>query len=187
MEVGALSRMLVAYASGDKGVQKITNDTLAALGQAGKPQVLMSVLGRIATRALECKLVADQMYQWGLDLIENLKSGKTSVYTDYEIPDKAQGVGLWEAPRGALGHWIDVSGKKIKNYQAIVPSTWNCSPRDDNGVRGPLEQALVGVKVANPEKPLEVIRVAHSFDPCLACTVHVIHPDSNRIMKFKVS
>jgi [NiFe] hydrogenase large subunit len=187
MEVGALSRMLVAYASGDPAVQKITNGALSALGQAGKPQVLMSVLGRIATRALECKLVADQMYQWGLDLIDNLKTGKTAVYTDYQIPDKAQGAGLWEAPRGALGHWIDVEGKKIKNYQAIVPSTWNCSPRDDNGVRGPLEEALIGTKVANAEKPLEVLRVVHSFDPCLACTVHVIHPDSNRIMQFKVS
>jgi hydrogenase large subunit len=179
--------MLVAYASGDPAVQKITNGALSALGQAGKPQVLMSVLGRIATRALECKLVADQMYQFGLDLIDNLKSGKTAVYTDYQIPDKAQGAGLWEAPRGALGHWIDVDGKRIKNYQAIVPSTWNCSPRDDNGVRGPLEEALVGTKVENAEKPLEVLRVVHSFDPCLACTVHVIHPDSNRIMEFKVS
>jgi [NiFe] hydrogenase large subunit len=187
MEVGALARMMVAYASGNPGVQKITNDTLAALGQAGKPQVLMSVLGRIATRALECKLVVDQMEQWGLELIENIKSGKTATYTDYEIPDTAQGAGLWEAPRGALGHWIDVSGKRIKNYQAVVPSTWNCSPRDDNGVRGPLESALVGISVENAEKPLEVLRVAHSFDPCLACTVHVIHPDSNRIMKFKVS
>lgn len=187
MEVGALARMMVAYASGNPGVQKITDNTLAALGQAGKPQVLMSVLGRIATRALECKLVVDQMYQWGLDLIENIKAGKTDVYTSYEIPDTAQGAGLWEAPRGALGHWIDVSGKRIKNYQAVVPSTWNCSPRDDNGVRGPLESALVGISVENAEKPLEILRVAHSFDPCLACTVHVIHPDSNRIMKFKVS
>jgi [NiFe] hydrogenase large subunit len=187
MEVGAIARMLVAYASGHEKVKKITDDTLAALGQAGKPQVLMSVLGRIATRALECKLVADEMYQWGLDLVENIKKGKTDVYTSYEIPDKCAGAGLWEAPRGALGHWIDVEGKKIKNYQAVVPSTWNCGPRDDNGVRGPMEDALIGVSVANPEKPLEILRVAHSFDPCLACTVHVIHPDSNRIMKFKVS
>jgi len=186
MEAGALARMLIAYAAGDVTVKKATNDALAKLGQAGKPQVLMSVLGRLATRALECKIVADNMYQWGLDIIENIKKGNTAVYNDYKIPDKAKGVGLWEAPRGALGHWIEVEGKKIKNYQAVVPSTWFCSPRDDNGVRGPLEEALVGTRVANPEKPLEILRVVHSFDPCLACTVHVIHPESNRIMDFKV-
>ena len=187
MEVGALARMLVAYAAGNQTVKKTVNSTLSALGQSGKPEVLMSVLGRIATRALEAKIVADNMHQWGLDLIENIKKGNTAVYNDYKIPDKARGVGLWEAPRGALGHWIDIEGKKIKNYQAVVPSTWYCGPRDDNGVRGPVEEALVGTRVANPEKPLEILRVVHSFDPCLACTVHVIHPDSNRIMKFKVS
>jgi Ni,Fe-hydrogenase I large subunit len=86
-----------------------------------------------------------------------------------------------------LGHWIDVDGKKIKNYQCVVPTTWNVCPRDDNGVRGPIEEALIGTAVHNSEKPLEVLRVVHSFDPCLACTVHVIHPESNRIMDFKVS
>jgi len=187
MEAGALARILVAYAGGNRTVKKTVDDVLAKLGQAGKPQVLMSVLGRIATRALEAKIVADNMYQWGIDMIENISKGNTAVYNDYKIPDKARGVGLWEAPRGALGHWIDIEGKKIKNYQAVVPSTWYCSPRDDNGVRGPVEEALVGTRVANPEKPLEILRVVHSFDPCLACTVHVIHPESNRIMAFKVS
>jgi [NiFe] hydrogenase large subunit len=186
MEVGALSRMFVAYAAGQPTVKKLVNGALTALGHAGKPEVLQGVLGRIATRALECKMVADAMYQWGFDIVENIKKGNAAVYNDYSIPDKAQGAGLWEAPRGALAHWIDVDGKKVKNYQCVVPSTWNCSPRDDNGVRGPLEQALIGTPVANPEKPLEILRVAHSFDPCLACTVHVIHPDSNRIMAFKV-
>lgn len=187
MEVGPVARMLVAYAAGQPTVKKMVNNTLAALGQAGKPQVLMSVLGRIATRALEAKLVADNMYQWGLDMIENIGKGNAAVYNDYTIPDKARGVGLWEAPRGALGHWIEVDGKKIKNYQCVVPSTWYCGPRDDNGVRGPVEEALVGTSVANPEKPLEILRVVHSFDPCLACTVHVIHPETNRIMEFKVN
>jgi len=187
MEVGALARMLVAYASGQPTVQKLINGTLAAIGHAGQPQVLLGVIGRIAARALECKMVADNMTQWGLEIIENIKKGNTDVYTPYEIPDTAKGIGLWEAPRGALGHWIDVAGKKIKNYQCVVPTTWNVCPRDDNGVRGPIEEALIGTPVAVADKPLEILRVVHSFDPCLACTVHVIHPESNRIMEFKVS
>ncbi len=187
MEVGALARMLVAYASGQPTVQKLINGTLAAIGHAGQPQVLLGVIGRIAARALECKMVADSMTQWGLEIIENIKKGNADVYTAYEIPDSAKGIGLWEAPRGALGHWIDVQGKKIKNYQCVVPTTWNVCPRDDNGVRGPIEEALIGTPVAVADKPLEILRVVHSFDPCLACTVHVIHPESNRIMEFKVS
>ncbi|HCC55278.1 MAG TPA: nickel-dependent hydrogenase large subunit [Desulfobulbaceae bacterium] len=187
MEVGALARMVVAYASGQPTAKKLIDDTLAKIGHPGQPQVLFGIIGRIAARALECKMVADSMYQWGMDLIENIKKGNTAVYADYQIPDKAQGIGLWEAPRGALGHWIDVEDKKIKNYQCVVPTTWNVCPRDDNGVRGPIEEALIGTEVADAEKPLEVMRVVHSFDPCLACTVHVIHPESNRIMDFKVS
>ncbi len=186
MEVGALARMLVAYASGRPVPKKMINNTLAAIGHPGQPQVLQSVIGRIAARALECKMIADAMSEWGLDIIENIKKGNAAVYNEYTIPDKAQGIGLWEAPRGALGHWIEVEGKRIKNYQCVVPTTWNVCPRDDNGVRGPIEEALTGTRVEDPEKPLEVLRVVHSFDPCLACTVHVIHPESNRIMDFKV-
>ncbi len=186
MEVGALARMVVAYASGQPTATKLIDDTLAKIGHAGHPEVLFGIIGRIAGRVLECKMVADAMQQWGITLIENIKNGNTAVYADYEIPDTAQGIGLWEAPRGALGHWIEVAGKKIKNYQCVVPTTWNVSPRDDNGVRGPIEDALIGTAVENAEKPLEVLRVVHSFDPCLACTVHVIHPESNRIMDFKV-
>ena len=187
MEVGALARMVVAYASGQTTAKKLIDDTLAKIGHAGHPEVLFGIIGRIAGRTLECKMVADAMYQWGLDIIENIKKGNAAVYTEYKIPDKAQGIGLWEAPRGALGHWIDVEGKRIKNYQCVVPTTWNVCPRDDKGVRGPIEEALIGTAVADANKPLEVLRVVHSFDPCLACTVHVIHPESNRIMDFKVA
>ena len=186
MEAGGLSRMLVAYVAGQPTAKKLIDDTLAALGHAGKPEILFGVIGRIAARVLETKMVADAMHRWGLDLIENIKKGNTAVYNDYAIPDKARGIGLWEAPRGALAHWIDVEGKRIKNYQCVVPTTWNIGPRDGKGVRGPVEEALIGVNVASAEKPLEVMRVVHSFDPCLACTVHVIHPESNRIMDFRV-
>ena len=187
MEVGALARMLVAYLSGQPTAKKLIDAALSAISHPGHPQVLLGVIGRIAARALECKMVADAMYGWGVEIIENIKAGKTDVYTPYEIPDKAQGVGLWEAPRGALAHWINVEDKKIKNYQCVVPTTWNVCPRDKNGVRGPIEEALVGTSVENPDKPLEILRVVHSFDPCLACTVHVIHPESNKILEFKVS
>lgn len=187
MEVGALSRMLVAYVAGQPTVKTLIDSTLSRIGHPGKPQVLLGVIGRIAARALECKMIADQMYQWGLEIIENIKKGKTAVYTPYEVLDKAKGIGLWEAPRGALGHWIDVEGKKIKNYQCVVPTTWNVCPRDEKGTRGPIEEALAGTVVHDPERPLEILRVVHSFDPCLSCTVHVIHPESNRIMDFKVA
>ena len=91
---------------------------------------------------------------------------------EYTIPESGQGAGLMEAPRGALGHWLEIKDKKISRYQCVVPTTWNCSPRDDHGTPGPVEQALVGVAVADAQNPIEVARVIRSFDPCLACAVH---------------
>ena len=187
MEVGALSRMLVAYTSGQPAVKTLIDNTLAALGVPGRPQVLQSVVGRIAARALESKLVADSMAGWTQNLADNMGKGDTDLFRQYEIPDKASGIGLWEAPRGALGHWNEIEGKVLKNYQLVVPTTWNVCPRDEKGVRGPIEEALVGTPVADPGKPLEILRVLHSFDPCLACTVHVIDPGTNEIRRFRVS
>ena len=100
--------------------------------------------------------------------------------SDYAIPSEAQGAGLWEAPRGALGHWNRIQGGRLANYQVITPTCWNISPRDGHGILGPIEQALIGTPVADPKQPLEILRVAHSFDPCLACTVHVIDPQTKR-------
>jgi len=101
------------------------------------------------------------------------------------MPDSAMGVGLNDVPRGSLGHWIQIENKKIKNYQYVVPSTWNLGPRDANSKLGPVEEALIGTPVADPKKPLEVLRTVHSFDPCVACGVHVIDPDSNQVYKIK--
>jgi [NiFe] hydrogenase large subunit len=109
------------------------------------------------------------------------------MFKQYDLPASSSGIGLWEAPRGALAHWNTIEGHVLKNYQLVVPTTWNVCPRDDKGVRGPIEEALVGTPVADPKKPLEILRVVHSFDPCLACTVHVIDPDTNEIRKFRVS
>ena len=186
MEVGALSRVLVAYVGGDETVRGLVNGALKALGVPGRPEVLLSVLGRIAARALETKLIVDSMIGWTGELIGNLKAGKTQTYALNRIPEKAKGVGLWEAPRGALAHYNVIEGQKLANYQCVVPTTWNASPRDHKGVRGPIEEALVGTPVHDPDKPLEVLRVVHSFDPCIACAVHIIHPDTNEVKEFRV-
>jgi [NiFe] hydrogenase large subunit len=165
MEVGPLARMLIAYVVGRKKVKKLIDDALAALGQAGKLEILLSVLGRTAARALEAKLIADEMVKWFEELAENLKKGQVKVFTSYEVPGKAEGVGLWEAPRGALAHWNRIEKKRIAHYQVVTPSAWNFSPRDADDVRGPVEEALIGTPVINPAQPLEVLRTVHSFDP----------------------
>ncbi len=165
MEVGPLSRMLVAYLSGGQEAVTLINSTLEALGVGGHPEVLLSTLGRVAARALECKLIADKMVDWTLELIDNFKNNRKDLWFEYELPEVARGVGTWEAPRGALAHWNNIENGVLKNYQVVSPSTWNFSPRDDANVRGPVEQALIGTPVENPEQPLEVMRVVHSFDP----------------------
>ena len=125
------------------------------------------------------------MEGWIMELVENLKNGDTKTYQSWEMPNSAMGCGLNDVARGSLGHWIQIEDKKIKNYQYVVPSTWNLGPRDAKGKLGPVEEALIGTPVADPQKPLEVLRTVHSFDPCIACGVHVIDPDSNQVYKIK--
>jgi [NiFe] hydrogenase large subunit len=164
MEVGPLSRMLVAYLDGVPQVKELIDTTLAALGVAGKPEILVSLLGRIAARNLETLYVADEMGKWIMELVAAVKGGEAKFFTESTATD-GEGAGLWEAPRGALGHFISVKGGKIANYQAVTPSTWDLSPRDAAGVRGPMEEALIGCPIADVEKPLEALRIVHSFDP----------------------
>jgi hydrogenase large subunit len=164
MEVGPLARMLVAYLNGIPEVKKLVDTTLEALGVAGKPEILISLLGRIAARNLETKYVADKMGDWIMELVEALKGGESKFFNE-PTGDAGQGAGLWEAPRGALGHWITVKGGKIDRYQVCTPSTWDLCPRDAEGKRGPLEEALVGSPIEDVEKPLEALRIVHSFDP----------------------
>lgn len=176
MEVGPLARMLVAYASGRKDVQELVN---SVLGKLGAPvTALFSTLGRTAARGLETILIAD----WGLEfynqLLANIKNGDTRMFNKDKWepetwPSEARGVGLSEAPRGALAHWIVIKDKLIDNYQLVVPSTWNASPRDPKGQMSAYESALIGTPVANSEQPLEILRTIHSFDPCIACAVHL--------------
>jgi Ni,Fe-hydrogenase I large subunit len=156
--------MLVAYLRGVEPVTNIIDDTLAKLGAAGKPEVLVSLLGRVAARNLEAKVVADWSLEWVNELVAALKGGDVSYF---EASDKSdgQGAGLWEAPRGSVGHWMSVASGRIDRYQVVAPTTWDSSPRDKDGVRGPIEEALVGTPCMDIEKPLEALRVAHSFDP----------------------
>ncbi len=166
MEVGCLARVLVAYHQNqDAGFKATVDALLQALGRT--PADLISVMGRHAARALECRLVAERCDQW----LDQLTPGAPA-FADFTVPESCRGYGLTEAARGALGHWIDIRGSKISNYQCVVPTTWNCSPRDDRGNPGPVEQALLGTPVADADNPIEAARVIRSFDPCLACAVH---------------
>ena len=176
MEVGPLARMLVGFASGTDDIKAAVVEALDAL--KAPASVLFSTLGRTAARGIEARLAA----QWNLDfygsLIKLIKDGDTrTANTDRWEPDtwpaEARGVGTSEAPRGALAHWIVIKDKKIENYQLVVPSTWNASPRDAKGQRSAYEASLIGTPVYDPKQPLEIIRTIHSFDPCLACAVHL--------------
>jgi Ni,Fe-hydrogenase I large subunit len=178
-EVGPLARMVVNHVQGkNKAASDLVGNTLQQLN-LGVPS-LFSVMGRHAARALEIKVIADRSAEW----VMQLKPGDP-VHTKFEIPDQGTGMGLTDAPRGALGHFISIKNKKIERYQAVVPSTWNFGPRDDKNQPGPVEQALIGTPVADPDNPIEPLRVVRSFDPCLACAIHMIEPGKN-VKKFVV-
>ncbi len=189
MEVGPLSRMLVAYASGHTDVQELVNETLGRLD--APVTALFSTLGRTAARGLETKLVVHWMKEFYDALIANVKAGQTRTFNDEKWdpstwPATAEGVGMTEAPRGALAHWIRISGGKIDNYQLVVPTTWNGSPRDAKGRRSAFEASLIGTPVANIDQPLEILRTIHSFDPCIACAVHLYDPDGKHVHQVNV-
>jgi hydrogenase large subunit len=163
-EVGPLARMLVGYLRGVPEVKAIIDSTLEKLGAAGKPEILVSLLGRVAARNLETAVIADWSLEWVNELIAAVKGGGLEFFKPLEN-DNGKGAGMWEAPRGALGHWMNVENGLIANYQVVTPSTWDISPRDRDGVRGPMEEALVGAPVLDPERPIEAGRIARSFDP----------------------
>lgn len=178
-EVGPLARMAVTYASGEATVKSLIDSVLSRF--RASPKALFSVLGRHAARALYVKYVADSMPGWLLQL----KPGEPA-YIDYEIPDQSNGMGLVEAARGALGHWIEIEDKRIANYQCVVPSTWNLGPRDDKDQPGPVEQALIGTRIKDESNPFEIGRIVRSFDPCLACAVHLITPKGRTVGVYRV-
>ena len=190
MEVGPLARMLVAYASGrPKRVKELIDKVLSSLGVG--PEALFSTLGRIAARAVEAQVIVESMNMWVQGLAENMARH------DYRIQDNSKwepaswpkdclGAGFHEAPRGSLGHWVHINNGSIVNYQCVVPSTWNAGPRDAQGRPGPYEAALVGTPVAKPDQPLEILRTLHSFDPCMACAVHVVDTMKREVARVRV-
>ncbi len=173
MEVGPLARGLVNRYP----------ELMFLVQQGARP----GAVARHFCRAVESKLVGEAGLAWIDRLIDLATAGPIVGMKDRPVPDRARGMGAWDAPRGALAHWVDVDGGRTRNYQLVVPSTWNASPRDEKGVRGPYEQSLIGAPVPDPENPINVVRIIRSFDPCLACAIHLIDPETNNIKVFKVS
>lgn len=190
MEVGPLARVLMLYATGHEQTKALVDMTLKTLDVP--IGALYSTLGRTAARTLETKVIADAMQGMYDRLIANIKAGDLATFND-KLWDpstwkrKARGAGFMEAPRGALAHYIVIENGKIANYQAVVPSTWNAGPRDPQGQDGAYEAALKGHRLHDPKQPIEILRTIHSFDPCIACAVHVVDPEGEELVRVQVT
>lgn len=188
MEVGPLARMLVAYAANVEPQKTLIDETLTKLNLPA--EALFSTLGRTAARGLETKLCADWALEFLDELVKNIPHDERMVnhekWREKSWPKQAQGVGLTEAPRGALAHFIVIENNRTKNYQMVVPTTWNASPRDKNGVLSAYESALISTPVHDPKIPLEILRTIHSFDPCLACAVHLYDEKGNYVHRMEM-
>jgi hydrogenase large subunit len=191
MQVGPLAQVLVGYAQGHALTRKWTDYALGLMSTIGGRKFtvkdLQSTMGRHVARAIRAAMLTELADKhWNL-LVGNIAKGDTEIYNAPVFPSGTiEGVGTHEAPRGLLSHWVVVNNGKIENYQAVVPSTWNASPRDTKGQHGPYEASLLHNPIADPERPLEVLRTIHSFDPCLACAVHTFDPEGKQIVKVKV-
>jgi len=188
-EVGPLARAIVGYAQGHPETKATVDLVLTTLKVPAA--ALFSTLGRTAARGIDCLILARKNLVWLDALAANMGKGDLRIHDSAKWdpatwPADAEGVGFHEAPRGMLSHWIRIKDRQIANYQAVVPSTWNASPRDAKDQRGPYEEALIGTPIADPEKPLEILRTIHSFDPCLACAVHVLDARGREITRVKV-
>ncbi|MBP9147002.1 MAG: nickel-dependent hydrogenase large subunit [Thermoanaerobaculia bacterium] len=191
MQVGPLAQILMGYASGHELITKKVNESVALASSIAKVQIplaaLHSTLGRHLARAIRCAVLAElSLKHWGL-LVGNIAKGDLTIWNKPEFPKgEVKGFGFHEAPRGTLSHWVVIRDGRIANYQAVVPSTWNAGPRDSQGQLGPYEASLVGNPIADSERPLEVVRTIHSFDPCLACAIHAFDPEGNETATVKV-
>jgi len=192
MEVGPLARTLIQYAGGHTDTKAVVDE---ALGRLKAPtSALFSTLGRTAARGVDARLIAERNQHWYRLLMQRIASGDTRVHNGAKWdpstwPKQARGVGLVEAPRGALGHWVEIADGKITRYQCVVPTTWNASPRDAQGTRGAFEDSLVATgnhPLHDETQPLELIRTIHSFDPCMACGVHVLDATGATITEVKI-
>ena len=187
IEMGPLARLIVGYASGNATIRQHVDALLKTTGFPAS--VLFSTIGRTAARCVETLIIADAMVGWLDELQRNTAAGDLDTWTSFDfdsVSKDAEGYGLSEAPRGSLAHWVRVKDGRIDNYQAVVPTTWNASPRDGKGRPGAYEAALVGVKLAKPDEPLEILRTIHSFDPCLACAVHLVDARGHEIGTYEV-
>ncbi len=183
VETGPLAQMLVAYGQNHKTIKPTVDAVLGKLNVG--PEALFSTLGRTAARGIQTLVIAQQMENW-LNEYENNIGKDKQIVEDYAVPVSGRGVGFVDAPRGGLSHWMTIKDSKIDNFQLVVPTTWNLGPRDDKDVPSAAETALVGTPVADPKRPVEILRTIHSFDPCIACSVHVIDGETNEVNEFKV-
>lgn len=188
MECGPLARVLVSYQKGNKFIKPFVDEFLSDCDL--ELMDLSTTVGRNAARAIESAYIGEYLFKFINNLVENIKYYDTDTWTKYQfetLPKKAKGRAFSEVPRGVLSHFVNIEDQKIKNYQVIAPTTWNASPKDGKDQRGPYEEALVGIKLEDPSKPLEVLRVLHSFDPCLACAVHVIDLKGKDLGEYKMN
>jgi hydrogenase large subunit len=191
MQVGPLSNILVGYASGHALTRKWTDlafDRVAQV-QRARPALddMQSTMGRYLARAIRSTMLSDLALQHWKLLSDNILKGDHTTYNPPQFPQhEIAGLGVHEAPRGTLSHWVVIDKGTFTNYQAVVPTTWNASPRDERGVAGPYESSLLAHPVVDPEKPLEVLRTVHSFDPCMACACHVLDVGGRHIAQVKV-
>lgn len=182
-ETGPLACVLVNYAKGNPDIKPLVDMVLQKLSVG--PEALFSTLGRTAARGIETLAIANKMASMIEEFKDNIRSDK-QIVEDLEVPQESKGVGFVEAPRGGLSHWIRIEKGRVGNFQLVVPTTWNLGPRDANNVLGPCEEALMGTPIADPKRPVEILRTVHAFDPCIACAVHVIDGETNEVRKFKV-
>jgi len=191
VEVGPLARVLMLYAKGHEPTVELANFALKKLDVP--VTAMFSTLGRTAARTLESKILADSMQGWFNDLVANIKGGDIRTFNEKQWdptswPSESRGAGVMEAPRGALGHWIVIRDGKIGNYQAVVPSTWNAGPRDGKAQAGAYEAALEdNHQLEDPKQPIEILRTIHSFDPCIACAVHLADENGEEQIQVKIS
>jgi hydrogenase large subunit len=192
MEVGPLARVIIMYAGGDAATQDLVNNSL---GQIKQPlSAMFSTMGRLLAEGFDTKLIGDMTQAWFGQLKANIAGGdlethNASLFQPSTWPTEASGVGYTEAPRGALGHWVKIKNGKIANYQCVVPTTWNAAPRDHLGNPSAYEAALQDGKhkLALPDKPLEILRTIHSFNPCMACAVHVVDTQTREVVRVRVA
>ncbi len=188
MEVGPAARMIVGYLKDSKRIKPVLKSFMEETGM--ELIDLSSTIGRNVARAVEAKICSDAIFDFCSDLIENIKYYDEETWTKFDfdkLPKETQGCGIHEVPRGVLSHFVRIEEGKIANYQVIAPTTWNASPKGEKGKRGPYEESLIGIRLSDPSRPLEVLRVVHSFDPCIACAVHIVNTRGKSLSQYRIS